>query len=184
MQRELDDQLFVINTFLNIIWATGFLIFWRRRQAELAYKWNTLDMELVEDTRPTYKGQLRRSPITNKYEPYYPTWKRLLFRMFVTIPMIGINIILVSCVILVIIRFQSWIDRRLKDGTLPQTRNNNNRASYSSSNFASDSVLNGNVGINNNTALDVAAASFGAADVNHDGRLDRAEFIRFIQGGV
>ncbi|CAF3695124.1 unnamed protein product [Adineta steineri] len=117
--EELDDQLFVVNTFLNIIWATGFLIFWRRRQAELAYKWNTLDMELVEDTRPTYKGQLRRSPITNKYEPYYPTWKRLLFRMFVTIPMIGINIILVSCVILVIIRFQSWIDRRLKDGTLP-----------------------------------------------------------------
>ncbi|CAF0714167.1 unnamed protein product [Adineta steineri] len=65
-----------------------------------------------------------------------------------------------------------------------ETRNNNNHASYSSSNFASNSLLNGNVGINNNTALDVAAASFGAADVNHDGRLDRAEFIRFIQGGV
>ncbi|UJR31643.1 hypothetical protein I4U23_019124 [Adineta vaga] len=117
--QELDDKLFIINTFLNIIWATGFLLLWRRRQAELAYQWNTLDMEQLEDIRPTFKGQLRRSPITDKFEPYYPTWKRLLFRLFVTIPMICINILLVSCVILLIIRFQSWIDRQLKAGRLP-----------------------------------------------------------------
>ncbi|CAF4930510.1 unnamed protein product, partial [Rotaria sp. Silwood1] len=54
--NELDDKLFVVNTLLNIIWATGFLIFWRRRQAEIAYKWNTLDMEQIEETRSTYKG--------------------------------------------------------------------------------------------------------------------------------
>ncbi|CAF3704136.1 unnamed protein product [Rotaria sp. Silwood1] len=117
--RELDDKLFVINTLLNIIWATGFLIFWRRRQAEIAYKWNTLDMEQIEETRSTYKGELRRSPITGQLEVYYPNWKRLLFRLFVTIPMIGINIILVSFLILIIIRFQSWIDRQLKIGRLP-----------------------------------------------------------------
>ncbi len=110
----------MINTFLNIIWATGFLILWRRKQAELAYQWNTLDMEELEETRATYKGELRRSPITNKYEPYYPSWKRLLFRLFVTIPMLCINIILVSCLILLIIRFQSWIDRQLKAGRLPR----------------------------------------------------------------
>ncbi|CAF1336768.1 unnamed protein product [Adineta ricciae] len=118
--KELDDKLFVINTLLNIIWATGFLILWRRRQAELAYQWNTLDMEQLEDIRPTYKGQLRHSPVTNKLEPHYPSWKRLLFRLFVTIPMIMINIILVSCLILLIIRFQSWIDRQLKAGQLPR----------------------------------------------------------------
>jgi anoctamin-8 len=77
-------------------------------------------MEQLEETRATYKGELRRSPITNKYEPYYPSWKRLLFRLFVTIPMLGINIILVSCLILLIIRFQSWIDRQLKAGRLPR----------------------------------------------------------------
>ncbi|CAF3258301.1 unnamed protein product, partial [Rotaria sp. Silwood2] len=116
---ELDDKLFVINTFLNIIWATGFLMFWRRQQAELAYKWNTLDMEQIEETRSTYKGELRRSPVTGEFEVYYPNWKRLLFRSFVTIPMIGINIILVSFLILIIIRFQNWIDRQLKIGRLP-----------------------------------------------------------------
>jgi len=117
--KELDDKLFVINSILNIIWAPGFLIFWRRRQAELAYEWNTLDMEQLEETRSTYKGELRRSPVTDKYEPYYPSWKRLLFRLFVTIPMLVINLVLVSFFILIIIRFQSWIDRQLKTGHLP-----------------------------------------------------------------
>ncbi|CAF1654398.1 unnamed protein product [Rotaria magnacalcarata] len=117
--QELDDKLFVINAFLNIIWATGFLIFWRRRQAELAFKWNTLDMEQIEATRSAYTGELRRSSVTHQNEVYYPSWKRLLFRLFVTIPMIGINIVLVSFLILLIIRFQSWVDRQLKDGHLP-----------------------------------------------------------------
>jgi anoctamin-8 len=112
-----------MNSFFNIIWATGFLIFWRRRQAELAYEWNTLDMEQLEETRATYKGQLRRSPVTDKYEPYYPAWKRLLFRLCVTIPLLVINLVLVSLCILFIIRFQSWIDRQLKTGRLPCKKN-------------------------------------------------------------
>jgi hypothetical protein len=111
-----------MNGFFNIIWATGFLIFWRRRQAELAYEWNTLDMEQLEETRPTYKGQLRLSPVTDKYEPYYPAWKRLSFRLFVTIPLLVINLVLVSFCFLLIMRFQSWIDRQLKTGHLPRKK--------------------------------------------------------------
>lgn len=77
-------------------------------------------MEEVEEIRSMYKGELRRSPITNQYEVYYPSWKRLIFRLFVTIPLIAFNIILVSCLILIIIRFQSWVDRQLKAGHLPR----------------------------------------------------------------
>jgi anoctamin-8 len=76
-------------------------------------------MEQLEDTRSTYKGELRRSPVTDKYEPYYPPWKRLIFRLFVTIPLLFVNLALVSILILIIIRFQSWIDRQLKTGRLP-----------------------------------------------------------------
>jgi len=76
-------------------------------------------MEQLEETRTTYKGELRRSPVTDKYEPYYPPWKRLVFRLCVTIPMLVINLVLVSVFILLIIRFQSWIDRQLKSGRLP-----------------------------------------------------------------
>jgi len=76
-------------------------------------------MEQLEEIRPTYKGELRRSPITNQLELYYPPWKRFIFHLFVTIPLLFINILLVSCLILLIIRFQSWIDRQLKVGRLP-----------------------------------------------------------------
>lgn len=107
---------------MNIIWATGFLILWRRKQAELAFRWNTLDMEPIEEIRGEFKGELHRSPIHNKYELYYPSWKRLVFRLFVTVPMLCINIILVCCLILLIIRFQSWIDRQLKAGRLPRKK--------------------------------------------------------------
>jgi len=79
-------------------------------------------MEQIEEIRPSFKGELRRSPITNKLEPYYPSWKRLIFRLCVTIPLLLVNIFLVSCLILLIIRFQSWIDRQLKLGRLPSTK--------------------------------------------------------------
>jgi anoctamin-8 len=100
-------------------------MFWRRRQAEFAYQWKTLDMERIDDLRSTYKGELRRSPITNKYEPYYPSWKRVVFRLCVTMPMLVINIILVSCFILLTIRLQSWIDQQLNVGQLPRMKINN-----------------------------------------------------------
>ena len=93
---------------------------------------------------PTYKGQLRRSPVTDKFEPYYPSWKRLLFRLFVTIPMIIINIALVSCLILLIIRFQSWIDRQLKAGRFTTYEIKNPLQSLNFLNFLNRSnVFNG-----------------------------------------
>lgn len=76
-------------------------------------------MEQLEDTRSAYKGELRRSPITDKDEPHHPVWKRLMFRCLVTIPLLIINLVLVSLCIVLIIRFQSWIDRQLKAGRLP-----------------------------------------------------------------
>lgn len=76
-------------------------------------------MEQLEETRATYKGQLRRSPVTDKYEPHYPAWKRLLFRLFVTMPLLLVNLVLVSFCILIIFRFQHWIDHQIIDGNLP-----------------------------------------------------------------
>ena len=35
-------------------------------------------MEQLEETRSTYKGELRRSPVTDKYEPYYPPWETFI----------------------------------------------------------------------------------------------------------
>ncbi|CAF1562961.1 unnamed protein product, partial [Didymodactylos carnosus] len=120
-QSEQDDIVHILNSILNILWGTCFVVLWRRKQAELAHGWNTLDLDdnLLESPRPTFKGEYRLSPITNKYEPYYPHWKRIVFRCFVTIPVLTSNILLITVCMLFIFRLQSWIDHNIKIGNLP-----------------------------------------------------------------
>ena len=96
-------------------------------------------------TRSAYKGELRRSPITDKYEPHHPVWKRLVFRCLVTIPLLIINLVLVSLCIVLIIRFQSWIDRQLKAGRLPCEHSSHSILRTSTSLRCSVDVLDGAV---------------------------------------
>ncbi|XP_063728669.1 anoctamin-8-like [Symsagittifera roscoffensis] len=61
-----------------VLWAVLFLIFWRRRQASWAFKWDTNDFERVAETRPEFFGEIRNSPVTDLPELYYPQWKKFL----------------------------------------------------------------------------------------------------------
>uniref|UniRef100_A0A8D2Q0L8 Anoctamin n=1 Tax=Zosterops lateralis melanops TaxID=1220523 RepID=A0A8D2Q0L8_ZOSLA len=75
-----------------------FAIFnWKRRGAEFAYKWGTLDTpaESIEEPRPQFRGTKRISPVTSAEEFYYPPWKRLLFQCLVSLP------VCLACLILV-----------------------------------------------------------------------------------
>lgn len=49
----------VYSIFLAI-WATVFLNFWKRKQAEFNFRWNMIDFELNEPTRPAFLGQDRK----------------------------------------------------------------------------------------------------------------------------
>lgn len=40
-----DDVCFVLFAFFNVAWATLYLEGWKRKSAEYAYKWGTLDKE-------------------------------------------------------------------------------------------------------------------------------------------
>ncbi|KAM9732347.1 anoctamin-8 isoform 2-T2 [Dama dama] len=77
------DVSCVVFALFNVVWSTLFLEEWKRRGAELAYKWGTLDSpgEAVEEPRPQFRGVRRISPVTQAEEFYYPPWKRLLFQM-------------------------------------------------------------------------------------------------------
>ncbi|EHB05367.1 Anoctamin-8 [Heterocephalus glaber] len=79
------DVSCVVFALFNVIWSTLFLEEWKRRGAELAYKWGTLDSpgEAVEEPRPQFRGVRRISPVTRAEEFYYPPWKRLLFQLLV-----------------------------------------------------------------------------------------------------
>ncbi|GAB1604800.1 anoctamin-8-like isoform X2, partial [Argonauta hians] len=89
-EQTFDDWCFVGFALFNVLWATLYLEHWKRRSAELAYKWGTLDKndEVNIDPRPFYKGELEVSSVTGRLEPFYPIWKRNLFRYFVTVPVV------------------------------------------------------------------------------------------------
>ncbi|KAF6305731.1 anoctamin 8 [Rhinolophus ferrumequinum] len=83
------DVSCVVFALFNVVWSTLFLEEWKRRGAELAYKWGTLDSpgEAVEEPRPQFRGVRRISPVTRAEEFYYPPWKRLFFQLFVSVPL-------------------------------------------------------------------------------------------------
>lgn len=51
------DICCVVFALFNVVWATLFLERWKRRGAELAYKWGTLDTpsESLEEPRPQFR---------------------------------------------------------------------------------------------------------------------------------
>lgn len=52
----------VLNTIyavLLMIWVTLYLEFWKRYNATLAFKWNMLDFEVSERSRPEYRGEVQ-----------------------------------------------------------------------------------------------------------------------------
>ncbi|KAM9096706.1 anoctamin-8 isoform 4-T4 [Sarcophilus harrisii] len=98
------DICCVIFAIFNVIWSTLFLEEWKRRGAEFAYKWGTLDTpgEAIEEPRPQFRGVRRISPVTNAEEFYYPPWKRLLFQLLVSLPvcatcLIGGFLLMLGC---------------------------------------------------------------------------------------
>lgn len=111
----IQDWSFVFFTIFNIIWASLFLETWKRKSAELAFHWGTLDQkhELLEDPRPMYRGPLQVSPVSGRLEPYYPDWKRNLFRYFVTVPIILLCMLCTFLIAFGIFELQEWVNEQI-----------------------------------------------------------------------
>ncbi|KIH63469.1 hypothetical protein ANCDUO_06227 [Ancylostoma duodenale] len=105
MKLLFSDICFVLFAFFNCVWSTAYLESWKRKQAELAFKWGTYDTNCdsyLQDPRPQfrvwlhgvvevyYRGvQLYQSiqgeyfapnPVSGRVEPYYPPWKHAIVR--------------------------------------------------------------------------------------------------------
>ncbi|XP_075063959.1 anoctamin-8 isoform X2 [Mixophyes fleayi] len=105
------DICCVVFALFNVVWATLFLEGWKRRGAELAYKWGTLDTpaEFIEEPRPQFRGVKRVSPVTNCEEFYYPPWKRLLFQSCVSLPVCMSCLCFVFLVMLACFELQEFV---------------------------------------------------------------------------
>ncbi|XP_022332682.2 anoctamin-8-like isoform X3 [Crassostrea virginica] len=119
--QEWDDELFIGFALFNAFWATLYLEHWKRKSCELAYQWGTLDSqrEMLKDPRPLYTGQLEVSPVTGRLEPFYPSWKRNLFRYFVSYPVIVVCLLVVFVTMLLIFEVQEWINSLVESGDVP-----------------------------------------------------------------
>ena len=74
----IDHPLLPFYSMFMAVWATMFLLFWRRRSSEFAYRWGVLHHEEEEVSRPEFHGEARRSEVTGEWELYYPAWRRVL----------------------------------------------------------------------------------------------------------
>ncbi|XP_053822015.1 anoctamin-8 [Vidua chalybeata] len=101
----------VVFAIFNVVWATLFLEEWKRRGAEFAYKWGTLDTpaESLEEPRPQFRGVKRISPVTSAEEFYYPPWKRLLFQSLVSLPVCLACLTLVFLLMLGCFQLQEFV---------------------------------------------------------------------------
>ena len=113
----MEDIGFVLFSFFNVIWATLYLVSWKRRSAELSHEWGTGDSksEMLSDPRVQYQGEERESEVTGKPEPWYPGWRRNVFRYLVTAPTILTCLFTVFLTGFLILEFQEWTDRMIED---------------------------------------------------------------------
>uniref|UniRef100_A0A3P9P9W1 Anoctamin n=1 Tax=Poecilia reticulata TaxID=8081 RepID=A0A3P9P9W1_POERE len=105
------DICCVVFALFNVVWATLFLERWKRRGAELAYKWGTLDTpsKSLEEPRPQFRGVKRCSPITGCEEFYYPPWRRRVFRWLVSLPICILCLCFVFLVMLICFELQEFV---------------------------------------------------------------------------
>ncbi|XP_002660858.1 anoctamin-8 [Danio rerio] len=105
------DICCVVFAIFNVVWATLFLERWKRREAELAYKWGTLDTpaESLEEPRPQFRGVKRHSPVTGCEEFYYPPWKRRMFRWFVSFPICILCLCFVCLAMFICLELQEFV---------------------------------------------------------------------------
>lgn len=95
----------------NLLWVTVLLEFWKRRCAELAYSWGTLDRQYQVEARPNFRGQMQQNPITGRFEPYYPPWKTRCKLYFGSSPVVGLC--LLGSLWMMVIAF--WAEEQLID---------------------------------------------------------------------
>lgn len=101
---------------LNLIWGTVFLEAWKRRCAEISFKWGTLTSGMTseqdEEPRPQYWGTKGLSPITGEMEHYYPSWKRNLKVYCVSYPIVVLCMILATVTMLLNFKFLHAMEAR------------------------------------------------------------------------
>jgi hypothetical protein len=79
------------------IWSQVFLVYWNRKSSEIAVEWGNYDQDYdKENERREFKGEWKKSQITEQYEKVYPIKKRIpkyLYSVLLSIPFVILGLI-------------------------------------------------------------------------------------------
>lgn len=120
---RMDNEATLVMACLTVIWATVFLKSWKRREAELAYEWDTYEVEQSDSViRPEYEKRAparRHNPVTRELEPYVPTSRRAVWMaesLFITLLMLaGVGVALTALVLARIALYRVFKDAGIHD---------------------------------------------------------------------
>uniref|UniRef100_A0A1I8JHA4 Anoctamin n=1 Tax=Macrostomum lignano TaxID=282301 RepID=A0A1I8JHA4_9PLAT len=105
--------------------AYGFLKFWKRKTARLAYQWDVLDyVEMEERPRPEYASrctEYEEDPITGNMEPHFPSSKRRL-RILIGVLSLMVMMILSTASLIAMLMTRSSILHALFNNKLVRSR--------------------------------------------------------------
>jgi len=104
--RELSIVLFCV---FNLVWATIFLESWKRKTAELAYQWGTIDTEQWEEPRAAFSGELAKDPVTGRLQPQYSSFQRLMKFYGVSVPVMLIALVIAWFVMLLYFYLEDYV---------------------------------------------------------------------------
>ena len=85
--------------FLMCIWAIIMLEFWKRREAELALSWGTIDFEDIEEVRPEFKGKDIKSYIDGEDITYFPPSERSKLILYTSLAIFGVMLLVLGVVV-------------------------------------------------------------------------------------
>ncbi|XP_051886779.1 anoctamin-6 isoform X2 [Pristis pectinata] len=97
------------------IWVTVFLEFWKRRQAELEYEWDTVELEQEEPRRPEYEAKCtipKKNPVTQEEElvPYSACGKCMRLFCGGSTVLFWISLIIASVVAIIVYRLAVFFE--------------------------------------------------------------------------
>ncbi|KAK6747060.1 hypothetical protein RB195_000352 [Necator americanus] len=108
------DICFVCFAFFNCVWSTAYLESWKRKQAELAFRWGTYDNNCdsyLQDPRPQFQGEyFAPNPVSGRVEPYYPPWKHAIVRYGITYPLTALCVVFMFATMLMVFQVQDAAD--------------------------------------------------------------------------
>lgn len=113
------SRSYIFFASIKMIWLTIFLEFWKRKSNELAYTWGTLKIVNIPQLHPTFRGRhMEIDPVTKKYVPVYPGYKRHFKVYCVTLPIVFVCLLFAVAVMLLYYKIEKLVITIYDDGSL------------------------------------------------------------------